>query len=151
MEKPYCIVDEKEYQLVISEHSGTIRFPDTFKGEVDLNQMHLDYCRGRIELDKIWEYYTQSGSSFSMVEGLFSMYGTNSHTVTNGNGRFKTFKLYSGDEECDSYFNEDNVSAIHMLNILDENKKYFTKKEKIILIRKAIVKLNNEVVELIKN
>ena len=49
MEKPYCIVDGKEYQLEYV--NGVLRFPNTRPSYNDINQLHMDYGYGKIDLD----------------------------------------------------------------------------------------------------
>jgi hypothetical protein len=104
MEKPYCIVDGKEYQLEYV--NGVLRFPNTRPSYNDINQLHMDYGYGKIDLEAVWEVYTQTGSSFDLVEGYFSKWGMNNHTVTNGNGKFKKFELYSGNSDSDEYYSK---------------------------------------------
>lgn len=110
MEYPYCTVDGVDYQLVFSE-LGTLRFPDIKEYCLDLNKLYMDYVRGTIPLQVLWEEYTKTGSSYELVQGYFTVYGTNSHTVSQGNGEFKTMVLHSGDPEIDASYNysEDEV------------------------------------------
>tara|TARA_R110000796_G_scaffold88978_2_gene192364 strand:+ start:10746 stop:11183 length:438 start_codon:yes stop_codon:yes gene_type:complete len=103
MKYPYCIIDGVEYQLEMVNQ--VIRFPDTKTGCSDLNRLISDYYSGKISLDVVWDEYTQTGSSYYMVEGLFSPCGINNHTVTQGKGKCKDMVLCSGDPEVDEQYN----------------------------------------------
>lgn len=143
MEIPYCIVDGKEYQLEFDKN-GTLRFPNTKEPCEDLNDLHIDYINGKIDLQVIWEEYTQTGSSFGLVEGYFSKYGMNNHTVANGNGKFKKFELFSGDEETDNYYKDSNVGVELKLDKLNQHYNFFTKEERIELLEEILKELKSE-------
>lgn len=112
MEFPYCIVDGVEYQLVYSE-TGTLRFPKTQEDCDDLNKLISSYTNGRIDLSVVWDEYTKTGSSYSMVKGIFSPYGTNNHTVTQGKGKCKVMILHTGDSKIDEQYNESEDDIIY--------------------------------------
>mgnify|MGYP000014478892 CR=1 FL=1 len=103
MKYPYCVVDGVKYKLEMV--NDVLRFPNTKEACGDLNQLVMDYYNGRISLSYIWNEYSQTGSSYSMVEGIFSPYGINNHTVTQGNGKCKDMVLFSGDQEVDDSYN----------------------------------------------
>lgn len=119
MEKPYCKVDGIKYQLEFV--NDVLRFPTTKLGCDDLNKLHTYYCNDKIDLKVLWDEYTQTGSSFCLVESYFTKWGTNNHTVTNGKGDFKVIELYSGDEDIDSYYDEENVCGEDKLHYILEN------------------------------
>ena len=143
MEKPYCIVDEKEYQLMYDEN-GTLRFPDTKTPCTDLNKLMMDYGNAKITLDDVWDEYTQTGSSFDLVEGYFSIYGINNHTVTNGNGDFKDFTLVTGNEDLDSYYNNSELSVEATLYMIGSGEHNFSKEEVIERLEECVKKLKEE-------
>ncbi len=93
MKTPYCIIDGKKYQL---EWRDCLRFPDDGRPDVDLNEMVIDYIKGRVRLDKLLDYYVNSGTSYELVYSNFSVNGMNNHTVTQGPEKAKKFKLYLG-------------------------------------------------------
>lgn len=95
MKTPYCIIDNVKYQLHYDEN-GTVRFPDDGREMPDLNQMAVDYFRGKIKLQELFDYYINSGSPYSLVYGCFSRGGINNHTVTQGNEPTKKFRVYYG-------------------------------------------------------
>jgi len=103
MEFPYCVVDGVEYQLVFV--NDVLRFPNTKEGCKDLNKLVISYYEDKVDLQVIWEEYTQTGSSYSLVEQLFSPYGMNNHTTTQGKGECKHMVLHSGDPEVDKQYN----------------------------------------------
>lgn len=91
-ERPYCIVDGHVYKLEIVR--GVLRFPDDGREMPDLNRQVLDYIEGRIRLNVLWDYDTNSGSSYERVRGIYSHSGMNNHIVKQGKEKTKTFKLY---------------------------------------------------------
>ena len=143
MEKPYCIVDEKEYQLVYDEY-GTLRFPDTKPPCANLNKLMMDYCGSKITLDDVWDEYTQTGSSFELVEGYFSIYGINNHTVTNGDGDFKNFTLVTGNKDIDDYYNISELSVEDTLYMIGTGEPNFSREEVITRLADCIIKLKEE-------
>jgi hypothetical protein len=111
MEFPYCEVDGIKYQLHFSEH-GTLRFPKLKDDCPDLNQLIKNYYDDKIDLQVIWEEYTQTGSSYYLVDGIFSPYGMNNHTVTQGKGKCKKMILFSGDPDIDNSYNLTNEEMV---------------------------------------
>ncbi len=93
MERPYCTIDGARHKLYVDEH-GTVRFPDDGRPIPDLNKMIIDYIVGRIPLSDLFDYYVNSGSSYYLVEGLFSKRGMNNHITTQGKEPTKNFKYY---------------------------------------------------------
>ena len=117
MDYPYCIVDGVEMQLLFDKH-GTLRFPNTKEDCPDLNKLVMDYYNGNTELNTVWDEYTKTGSSYSMVTGLFTTHGINNHTVNQGNGTYKDMTLCTGDIDIDASY-----------NLNDEDKAYYKLEE----------------------
>lgn len=104
MEFPYCEVDGVKYQLYFDKH-GTLRFPKLKEDCPDLNKLIIDYYEGEVDLQVVWEEYSQTGCSYYLVEGIFSPYGMNNHTVTQGKGKCKHMVLFSGNPKIDASYN----------------------------------------------
>ena len=120
MKYPYCVVDGVEYQLEMV--NNVLRFPNTKKPCGDLNKFIMSYFNGHIDLQEVWEEYTQTGSSYDLVEGYFSPYGINNHTVTLGNGKCKNFTLHSGDPEVDEQWNvSPNDNLFYQAEVILDN------------------------------
>ena len=93
MKYPYCTIDKIKYQLYEDENS-IIRFPDDGRKVDNLNTFIIDYYNGKRPFKEILDYYLNSGCSYSLVEGYFSHYGINNHTVTQGNASTMHFVLF---------------------------------------------------------
>lgn len=92
MTRPFCNINGKQYQLYMI--NDVLRFPDDGREMPDLNQMIVDYFKSKIPLSDLFEYYINSGSSYYLVEGIFSTNGINNHSVTQGKEKTKKFRLY---------------------------------------------------------
>lgn len=95
MKTPYCTIDGKKYQLEISKN-GVLRFPNDGRKMPDVNQYVKDYINGKRPLSDLFDYHTNSGSSYETVYGLFSKGGCNNHITTQGPEPTKKFRLYLG-------------------------------------------------------
>ncbi len=93
MKRPFCVVDGVRYQLTFDKH-GILRFPNDGRTMPDLNEMAMQYAYGQIKLKELWDYHSNSGSSYELVWGLFSLRGWNNHIVKNGSEPTKRFVLY---------------------------------------------------------
>lgn len=137
---PYCVVDGVKYQLEF-DSNGTLRFPKTKKDNPDLNNLVLDYIRGRATIKEYWEEYSCTGCSYYLVEGIFSPFGMNNENIKK-KGDCKEMVLHSGDPNIDSQYNyseEDKIYAEVEGAVADLHDNFVDDKEKLINIFKDCI------------
>ena len=98
--EPYCLIDGIKYEL---KKSDCLRFPKSKEFTHNLNQLYVLYRNDEVDIDTIFKEYVETGSSFDLVYGYFTKYGS-----YNGNIKKKDYKeiiLFSGDKETDDEYN----------------------------------------------
>lgn len=100
MKTPYCMIDGIKFQLEIV--NGVLRFPndgrdgDNLSKMPDLNVWWMDYFESKRPVNDLFEYYTNSGSSYDHVYSIFGKGGGNNHMVKQGPEPTKRFRLFLG-------------------------------------------------------
>lgn len=78
--RPFCYIGTVKYQLHYSP-AGTLRFPNTFNGDMQSSSAWLEYINHKRPLQYLLGYYTTSGCSYELVYGIFSKGGINNENI----------------------------------------------------------------------
>lgn len=146
MDKPYCIIDGKEYQLYGNGSNGReYRFIDN-KLNVSLNDLWSDYMAGIIDLRDVLDVYVQIGLTYDFVFNYFSKSGC--YGSARRVGDYLDFELFTDDEKTNEYYNDTAEEDLRtdvedILYSINEGIHLFNKKD--------IIKKLNMCIELLKD
>jgi len=72
MKRPYCTINGIKYKLRLV--TGVLRFENSNPTRPDLNSLWASYQNGTTGINELFEYYSRSGSSLSLMIENFSKY-----------------------------------------------------------------------------
>ena len=146
MDKPYCIIDGKEYKLddKLYERDVALVFPETRK-QPDLNELWHKYIRKEIHLAGVFEIYVGIGLTYDFVFNYFSKSGC--YGSARNIGDYLDFELFTDDEKTNEYYND---TAEEDLRTNIEDILYDIQEEIHIFDKKDIIKKLKKCIELLK-